>query len=95
MAIFHSSVRHWNPRQIGILIACQSIAGILVQSAVGHMVDESRHKRVLSGAAALVVAACAVGIALLPQFGVQIAVQLIVGLAVTVFPRPPAPSLSA
>ncbi len=86
MAIFYSSVRHWNPGQIGILIACQSVAGIIVQSAVGHLVDESHHKRLLTAGAALVVAACAVGIALLPQFAVQVAVQLIVGLAVTVFP---------
>jgi hypothetical protein len=34
MAIFYTAVRHWNPGQIGILIACQSLAGIVVQSWV-------------------------------------------------------------
>lgn len=86
MAIFYTSARHWNPGQIGILIACQSLAGILVQPAAGHLVDESHHKRLITATAAIVVAFCAAGIALLPQFAVQVAVQLTIGLAITVFP---------
>ena len=86
MAIFYTSVRHWNPGQIGVLIACQSLAGIIVQSAVGHWVDESHHKRILTAVAATMVTLGAVGIAVLPQYWAQIAVQLIIGLAVTVFP---------
>ena len=86
MSIFYTAVRHWNPGQIGILIACQSVPGILVQSAVGHMVDQSQHKRTLTAAAAVVVACSAAAIALFPNYAVQIAVQLTIGLAVTVFP---------
>ena len=86
MSIFYTAVRHWNPGQIGILIACQSVPGILVQSAVGHMVDRSKHKRTLTAAAAVVVACSAAAIALFPNYAVQIAVQLTIGLAVTVFP---------
>ena len=86
MAIFYTSVRHWNPGQIGGLIACQSIAGIAVQSAVGHWVDESHHKRLLTAVAATMVTLGAIGIALLPQFWAQVIVQLVIGLAVTVFP---------
>jgi predicted MFS family arabinose efflux permease len=86
MAIFYTAVRHWNPGQIGTLIACQSVAGILVQSWVGNLVDESHHKRALTGGAAVVVALGAIGIVSLPSFWLQVAVQILIGLAVTVFP---------
>ena len=86
MSIFYTSVRHWNPGQIGVLIACQSLSGIAVQSAVGHWVDESHRKRVLTAVAAVIVALGAVGIVTLPNYVLQIVVQLVIGLAVTVFP---------
>ena len=86
MSVFYTRVRHWNPGQIGTLIACQSLTGILLQSFVGSHVDQSRHKRELAAIAAITVALGAVGISLFPSFGVQIAVQLVIGLAVTVFP---------
>jgi predicted MFS family arabinose efflux permease len=85
-AIFYSAVRHWNPGQIGVLVACQQLAGIAIQPAVGHWVDESRHKRLITAAAAVVIALGAAGIALLPQFGLQIVVELTIGVAVTVIP---------
>jgi MFS family permease len=86
MAIYYTAVRHWNPGQVGILIATQSLAGIAVQSLVGIWVDESHHKKLLTGAAGIVVGLGAVGIAILPSFAMQIAVQLVIGAAVTIFP---------
>ena len=86
MSIFYTSVRHWNPGQIGTLIACQSLTGIAIQGPVGHMVDESHHKKLLTAVAAIVVACGAACIALLPGYGMQIAVQLVIGTAVTIFP---------
>jgi MFS family permease len=86
ISIFYTAVRHWNPGQIGTLIACQSLAGIAVQSFVGNWIDESHHKRLITAGAGLTVTAGAVGIATLPSFGLQIVVQLVIGLAVTVFP---------
>src|SRR5947199_9006428 len=86
MAIFYTAVRHWNPGQIGTLIACQSIAGVLIQGPVGYWVDESRHKKLLTGGAGVLVAIGALGIVLLPNFWAQIAVQILIGCAVTVFP---------
>jgi predicted MFS family arabinose efflux permease len=86
MAIFYTSVRHWHPGQIGTLVACQSLSGIAIQSAVGHWVDKTHLKRQLTAAAALVVACGVAGIALLPGFAIQILVQLTIGVAVTVFP---------
>lgn len=86
MSIFYTAVRHWHPGQIGVLIACQSLTGVVFQSAVGELVDESRHKRLLTAIAAVVVAIGALGIVLLPSYWIQIVVQLVIGLAVTVFP---------
>ena len=86
MAIFYTAVRHWNPGQIGVLIACQSLSGIAVQSLVGNWVDESHHKRLMTAVAGTIVAFGALGIVLLPSYAVQILVQLVIGLAVTVFP---------
>jgi MFS family permease len=79
-------VRHWRPDQIGVLIACQLISGIVVNSLAGHWVDESNHKKLLTGTAALIVALGALGIVTLPSYTMQIAVQMVIGLAVTIFP---------
>ena len=86
IAIFYTAVRHWNPGQIGTLIACQSLTGIAVQSFVGNWIDESHHKRLITAIAGLTVAVGAIGIVMLPEYRWQIAVQLLIGLAVTVFP---------
>jgi MFS family permease len=86
MSVFYTAARHWNPAQIGVLLACQSLSGIFLQSFTGHIVDESRHKQILTAAAAITVAISAACIALIPSYPVQIIVQLVIGLAVTVFP---------
>jgi MFS family permease len=86
ISIFYTAVRHWNPSRIGILLACQSLSGIAVQSIVGAWVDESHHKRLITAGAAIVVALGAEGIIALPNYFSQIVVQLVIGLAVTVFP---------
>jgi MFS family permease len=86
ISIYYGSVRHWNPGQVGILLGCQSLAGVFTQALVGNLVDESKHKRLLTGVAALTVSSGALGIALVPWFGAQIGVELIIGLGVTVFP---------
>ena len=86
MAIYYTAVRHWHPGQIGILIAAQSFAGIAVNAAAGHWVDESHHKKLLTAIASAAVVLGAIGIVTLPSFGLQIAVQILIGLAVTIFP---------
>jgi len=63
-------------------IAC----GLTVQSIVGAWIDEIHHKRLVTAIAAVTVALGAVGIVALPSYGLQVVVQLIIGLAVTVFP---------
>ena len=86
MAIFYTAVRHWHPGQIGTLMACQSLAGIGLQPLTGRWVDESHHKQLLTAIGALAVAIGALGIVLLPAYAAQIGVQLVIGMAVTIFP---------
>ena len=68
IAIFYQMARHWNPGQIGTLLAVQSLAGILVQAYIGDRVDQSKHKRMIAAVAAMVVTLGCLGIALLPSF---------------------------
>ena len=86
MAIYYTSARHGNSGQIGILIACQSLSGITLQTAAGHWVDESHHKRLLTALAGLIVALGAIGIVFLANYTMQVVVQIVIGLAVTIFP---------
>lgn len=86
MSIFYAAVRHWNPGQIGTLIACQSLSGIATQGLIGNWVDASHHKRLITAAAALTVSLGAIGIVALPGYTMQVLVQLVIGVAVTVFP---------
>ena len=74
------------PARSARLSLCQSLPGIAIQSLVGHFVDQTKQKRMLTAAAALVVAAGAAAIAIFPQYWVQILVQLAIGVSVTVFP---------
>jgi MFS family permease len=86
ISIFYGRSRDWNPGQIGLLLGCQSLAGIFTQTFVGNFIDESRHKRLFTAIAAIAVSTGALGIALSGSFYVQIGVQLLIGLGVTVFP---------
>ena len=86
IAIYYTAARHWNPGQIGVLLACQSIAGVAIHAFSGNWVDESHHKRLLTGVAGFVVALGALGIVTLPSYSMQVLVQCIIGLAVTIIP---------
>jgi MFS family permease len=86
IAIFYGAVRHWNPAQIGLLIALQSLSGVATQAFMGAWFDETKHKRVVTAIAALTVSSGAVGIAASKSFAVQVVVQLVIGVGVTVFP---------
>jgi MFS family permease len=62
------------------------LAGVIVQSYVGHRVDGSERKRTLSAIAALAVTAGCIGIIVLPSMWMQCLVQAVIGIAITVFP---------
>ena len=86
MAIYYASARHWNPGQIGTLLAIQSLSGVALQSVVGNVVDNSQNKRYITAGAALIVTLGCIGIVLAPNFWWECAVQFGIGVAVTVFP---------
>jgi MFS family permease len=86
IAIFYGAVRHWGPGKIGLLLALQSLAGILIQPFIGNLFDETRHKRTITAAAAIAVAIGAFTIAVSPSFAVQAVAQVIIGVAVTAIP---------
>jgi MFS family permease len=86
MAIYYASARHWNPGQIGTLLAIQSLSGVALQSVAGDLVDNSPNKRYISAAAALVVTLGCLGIVLAPNFFWECADQFIIGVSVTIFP---------
>jgi MFS family permease len=68
MSIWNASTRHWDPRQIGILIAGQSVAGVLVQTLVGRFVDETRQRRLLMSSAAAVISISSLCIVVLKPY---------------------------
>jgi len=86
MAIYYASARHWNPGQIGTLLAIQSLSGVLLQSIAGDIVDNSKHKRLISAGAALVVTLGCLGIVLAPNYFWECVDQFIIGVSVTIFP---------
>jgi MFS family permease len=86
IAIYYASDRHWNPGQIGVLLSIQSLMGVICQSFVGHIYDETKYKRTIAAIAAFAVVAGALGIVFLKGFALQCVVQGVIGLAVTVFP---------
>jgi MFS family permease len=86
IAIYYAAARHWNPGQIGTLLAIQSLSGVALQSVVGDLVDNSKNKRYISAGAALVVTLGCLGIVLAPNYAWECVVQFVIGVAVTVFP---------
>lgn len=86
IAIYYASARHWNPGQIGTLLAIQNLSGVALQSVAGNLVDNSAHKRYISAAAALVVTLGCLGIVLAPNFFWECVDQFVIGVAVTIFP---------
>ncbi len=86
IAIYYASARHWNPGQVGVLLAIQSLSGVAIQSVVGDRVDNSENKRSISAGAAAVVTLGCLGIVLVPSYFWECVVQFCIGVAVTVFP---------
>lgn len=57
LSVFLAADRHWNPSQIGMVLATTSIAGILAQTPAGALVDSFRYKRLLIALPTLLVVA--------------------------------------
>jgi len=86
IAIYLTSVRHWNPAQAGIVVAAQSIATMLAQPGIGALVDWSNQKKTISGIAAGLVAAGILLVPVVPSLFQQVLVQVLIGVSVAAFP---------
>ena len=75
----------WNEERVGIALTVGGIAGILMQTPAGALVDRLRSKRALIGAAIVALAAGALLIALMPTFWSVMSAQVLIGGTSSVF----------
>ncbi|MFL6417636.1 MAG: MFS transporter [Bryobacteraceae bacterium] len=55
MAGYLTGVRHWNPEQIGLVIAAQKIASVVTQASAGWLIDRTTRKRWIMAGVALAI----------------------------------------
>ena len=85
LVIFLTSILHWHPGRIGIIMGVSGVIGVLAQIPAGALIDQVRSKRMIVAAAAALIALGSIGIALFPTFGVVVAGQSFIGVAGAVF----------
>ena len=94
LAIFLATERHWHPAQVGMALSITNIAGILVQTPIGALVDASKHKRLLIALATLTIAIGYLVIVHVAAFPAVLIAQAGIGVAaVTIIPAVSAISL--
>lgn len=81
VALYLSSARHWDPAQVGMVIAAQSISSVLAQTPAGELVDWSPRKAWLIVAASIVISLGCVFIVQAPNVHLEIANQIAIGAA--------------
>src|SRR3984957_10487761 len=86
LAIYLTATRHWNPANVGMVVAAQAVAGVVAQAPAGWLVDTSTKKKWLLIFGAVVIAAGCVGIVLAPNVASEVGVQIAIGLTAAVFP---------
>ena len=84
MATYFVSARHWNPAQVGLVLAAQKIASVLAQIPAGSAIDRAKFKKWLMAGAALVIGLGALLIAVFKTVALQIANQIVVGISTAV-----------
>lgn len=84
MATYFVAARHWNPAQIGLILAAQKIASVLAQTPAGWAIDQTKSKKWLMATASFVIGIGAILIATLSSVGAQMANQVIVGISTAV-----------
>ena len=78
------ATHEWDEERVGLALTVGGIAGILVQTPAGALVDVSRAKRALVGVAVAAIALGALVIALLPTFWPVMSAQVLIGSASSV-----------
>jgi predicted MFS family arabinose efflux permease len=75
----------WNEQRVGIALTVGGIAGILLQTPAGALVDRAHAKRALIGAGVVALAAGALLIALAPTFWPVMSAQVLIGGTSSIF----------
>ncbi len=86
LAVFLSSVRHFNPAAVGIATSAGGCATVLMQTPAGAITDATTRKRLVVAIAAAVGAAGAIVLANATAFCIIVAVQIVVGAAFAFLP---------
>ncbi len=73
--------RQWSPAQIGIVMTIGGIAGMVVTTPAGAMVDRTHGKRAIVVTTAIIVTVASLAILIQPDFAVVAAAQIIAGIA--------------
>lgn len=84
LAIYLSGYR-WNEERVGLALTVGGIAGILMQTPAGALVDRLRSKRALIAAGIVALAAGASLIALAPTFWPVMSAQVLIGGTSSIF----------
>jgi MFS family permease len=85
------AVHHWNPAEIGVVMAVMGIANLLADTPCGALVDAVKKKRLLIVAAALLMGVSCTFITIFPNFYFINAAQIVNGVVSALF----APAIAA
>src|SRR5579883_1282539 len=91
LAIFLQTLRHYDPAKIGMVLGAGSIAQVVAQTPAGAWIDQTRRKRLIIAAAALLIGIAALMFIFLPQLWATIAAQVLLAGSGAVF----APAIAA
>jgi MFS family permease len=86
LAIYLMSSQHWDAGRIGIVLSIAGIATVLARGPAGALADALKCKRTLIAIGAMVVAAAAIVMAVIPQFWAVAVSQAVTGTADAIFP---------
>ena len=91
LSVYLLVTHHWDQASIGLVMAIGGIAAVVAQTPVGALVDRSTAKRAMLIVGALAVTVAALAMPLFPGFYSVAALQLLTGIAGSLF----APALAA
>jgi MFS family permease len=86
LGIYLLTTPGWNAASIGLVMTIGGVAGLVVQTPAGALIDRTRHKRALVIGAAVGVSAGAFIVTITPSFPVVATAQLVIGIAGVIFP---------
>ncbi|MGA7412816.1 MAG: MFS transporter [Bryobacteraceae bacterium] len=73
------AANHWNPQQVGIVLTCGGLAGVVARTPGGALVDATHRKRLLLGIGVVILSGAALMLALRPAFWYVAGSQVVLG----------------